>query len=215
MGQIWLPKKLSKIINETQTIFIGIKGPSGAGKSTAAKIIHEQTPNSIILSGANYQYKATLEDEALSKKVFSRTFNTIQEVLEYYLLNESAELLRNWNIEARPYMSEMYLQDINSLLNQNVIPSPIIAEWVLLNILEDVWGITTHKLSIDALPQKLSSNTLNREGVDNSELRNLSLEEWYNIGEQGVSLSNNDSLETYKKQVKDFYATISEPSKIF
>ena len=210
-----MPRKISKLMAETDTKFVGIKGPSGAGKSTAARIIQGQFPNSIILSGSNYHYKSTLEDEKLSKEVFGRTFNSIEEVLNHYLENEDADLLRKWNVSSRPYISEMYLQDMDGLLNQNLIPNPIIGEWVLLNTLTDVWGLATNRFSIDAPFEQISANTYAREGDDKSELRYGALEEWYDVGERPTRIMNDSSISEFERKVKDYTQTIGEPNKIF
>jgi len=197
--------------------FIGITGPCGSGKSTAAKAIHAYFPNSIILSGAYYHYKATVENKELARSVFGRTFDSVPEVFEHYFQNTSVEgLFKRWNTLAGPHVSEMFMQDIRSLLNQNSTPNPIIGDYFLLNTLAGVWNLTTHKITIEAPLEQIVNNQVGRKVVDEVSLQHDVLLEGLYVGRPGVIIKNTGNLSEFENKVKKYCEIIgTDSSKIF
>jgi len=212
--------KLSKQdIIDAGVTFIGLKGPAGSGKTTATKVMRQHFQDALVLPGSHYHYKATVEDGKLSKSVFGRTFNSESEALQYYLENESAELLVSWITKSLPCINDMYKGDIKKLLSQNFIPNPIIADWAFANALEDVWGLTTNKLGVSATQEVIARNQGIREGKDTSSIRSA-MAFLYGVGEPADMIIENlisDDLTDYNDKVKKYCDSIivNDSSKIF
>jgi len=196
---------------------IGIKGQSGVGKSTAADTIRNNSKHSIVLPGDFYLFQVALENNKLAEQIYGRTFSNMDEIIEHFFRHESTDLIRKNCTLTIPYVEEMFLHDIGNLLKQKFIPNPIIAEHHLLNLHEQVWALTTDKMSIRAPIEVLARNQIIREGQDTSEKRRAALPtEWYDVGEQGTIINNTGSLAAFKKKVKSFYQSIDiGQSKIY
>ena len=213
MGQIWLPKKLSKLMDETNTQFIGIKGASGAGKTTATKIMRAHFSDSIVLQGNHYLSKAILSDPELCESVFGKVFKNQNALWDYYYKNENPELLRKLVINANQHIADMYVEDIGNLLSQNYIPNPIIGEYAYLNTMPEVWErIATHRVGINTPITKVAENLGSRDGVDTSRLRYEACSDLYDVGTPGIEITNNGTLQEFKQKIESLCGTIGAES---
>ena len=188
--------------------FIGIKGLSGTGTTVASLVMREHFTKSVILPKDHYTLKAIVENGDFARKVFSRTFNNMQEVLDCILQSQCPGLLKQVNCDCAPYIAEMFDHDIQSLLNQKYTPSPIITEGMILNQIQDVWNLVTDKVSIYAPQEIITQNLINREGRDNSRARNESLVLLDQEGEQGSIINNDGKLSTFKRKILNLCKTI-------
>lgn len=196
--------------------FIGVAGPSGAGKTTAVNIMHAYYPHAIVLPGDYYMAKAPVVDKELAMRIFGRTFNSLKEFFEYFNQNETAALVKKLFDMTRPYVTEMYLRDISNLLKQNHVPNPIIADYVYLNAMPEIWDLVTDKIKISSPFERIQKNITAREGgIDRSKTRHEYGIELYDLG-GGTTIYNNGTLAEFEESILNICKTfIDVPSKIF
>jgi len=204
--------KKSDLIDAGVT-FIGITGPAASGKTEAALVARKHFVNSLLISRDRYVLKIILEDSSIAKKVFGRAFSTKQELIDCLWQDSSVATIRALNLAIMQPLAEIYQHDIGKLLELKSVPNPIITEGALLNATKGVWDLVTDKVQIDASPEIIASNTINRDGSDLAQVREQALSPFYDIGAKGTPIENTSDLITFKKNVLSFCKTINVSNK--
>lgn len=174
-----------------QVMIIGISGGSGSGKTTLAKKIHEQFPESVLITQDSYY-----------RDLSHLTFEERQQVnfdhpdsLEFSLLSEHLKTLKNGNsinVPVYDFCTHSRTKNVEEVRPANII----IVEGILLLAIEDIRNLFDIKLFVDT-------------DSDVRVLRRIQRD----MNERGRELS--EIHKQYLSTVKPMHEAFVEPSKRF
>jgi len=154
--------------DKINTRIIAVNGMSSSGKGTFAERVASTLPNASVLFGDSIVWNSVLKRPRLQKEICDRTFCSFEEFIEYYLKNESHELLLR--LENNPYLTGDFESEVVRLIDEKQTSLGemryIVIEWTLMNVIESIWNkafaTVTLKTSPDVQRMLFLKHTQNR-----------------------------------------------------